>query len=131
MRVDLERSINVNSWYRHINEFDHRGERRGCASVLGGDSDNFAAEVKKQEDNNPLQEIHLRPYEINALKQHDVHKLSKVLEANPGDLSKVYPEPDPEKLRIARKERDAYNESKRPGPPTARTLRRNENVLRI
>ena len=98
---------------------------------LGGDSDNFAAEVKKQEDNNPLQEIHLRPYEINALKQHDVHKLSKVLEANPGDLSKVYPEPDPVKLRSARVERDKYNESKRPGPPTARTLGRNENVLRI
>ena len=73
----------------------------------------------------------MRPYEINALKQHDVHKLSKVLEANPGDLSKVYPEPDPVKLRSARVERDKYNESKRPGPPTARTLRRNENVLRI
>ena len=98
---------------------------------LGGDSDNFAAEVKKQEDNNPLQEIHLRPYEINALKQQDVHNLSKLLEATPGDLSKVYPKPDPAKLRAARVEKDKHNESKRPGPPTARTLRRNENVLRI
>ena len=70
----------------------------------------------------------MTPYEINALKQQDLHNLSKLLEANPGDLSKVYPEPDPEKLRLARKERDAYNESKKPGgqSPTARILRRNE-----
>ena len=95
---------------------------------LGGDSDNFAAEANKQE---ALQQIHLSPYEINALKQHDVHNLSKLLEATPGDLSKVYPKPDPAKLRAARVEKDKHNESKRPGPPTARTLRRNENVLRI
>ena len=73
----------------------------------------------------------MTPYEINALKQHDVNNLSKLLEANPGDLSKVYPEPDPVKFRLARKEKDAYNESKRPGgqPPTARTLRRNELAI--
>jgi hypothetical protein len=72
----------------------------------------------------------LTPYEINALKQHDVHNLSKLLEATSGDLSKVYPKPDPAKLRLARKEKDAYNESKKPGrPPTARTLRQNELMI--
>ena len=87
--------------------------------------------MKNHEHNNPLQEIHLTPYEINALKQHDVNNLSKLLEANPGDLSKVCPKPDPVKLRLARKEKEAYNESKRPGgqPPTARTLRRNELTI--
>ena len=87
--------------------------------------------MKNHEHNNPLQEIHLTPYEINALKQHDVNNLSKLLEANPGDLSKVCPKPDPVKLRLARKEKEAYNESKRPGgqPLTARTLRRNELTI--
>ena len=48
----------------------------------------------------------MTPYEINALKQHDVNNLSKLLEANPGDLSKVYPEPDTTKSRLARKQKD-------------------------
>ena len=73
---------------------------------LGKHSDNFDVEIKNQEHNNPLQEIHLTPYEINALKQHDVNNLSKLLEANPGDLSKVYPEPDTTKSRLARKQKD-------------------------
>ena len=73
----------------------------------------------------------MTPYEINALKQHDVNNLSKLLEANPGDLCKVYPEPDTTKSRLARKQKDAYNESKKPvrQPLTARTLRRNELMI--
>ena len=73
----------------------------------------------------------MTPYEINALKQQYVHNLSKLLEANPGDLSKVCPKPDPVKLRLARKKKEAYNESKRPGgqPLTAPTLRRNELTI--
>ena len=73
----------------------------------------------------------MTPYEINALKQQYVHNLSKLLEANPGDLSKVCLKPDPVKLRLARKETEAYNESKKPvrQPLTARTLRRNELMI--